>query len=107
MSGNGGDGPPGNGNGVDCSTLIFKTVLNSPSPSVLASLEEGVLLSVVQQERRVLAVTAGGAVAGAITSGQLPKLIACLHQGNRYMARVLSLNQGRCEVEVRPATPEL
>lgn len=107
MSGSGGNGPPTNGNGIDCSTLIFKTFLNSPSPSVLESLKKDDALRVAQKERRVLVVTRNGEVAGSITSGQLPKLITCLQQGNSYTARVLSLKEGRCEVEVRPATPEL
>jgi hypothetical protein len=45
------------------------------------------------------AIDASGNVAGSIT-GQ-PRLRDCLKQGYQYIAEVLSINKGACEVQVR------
>jgi hypothetical protein len=110
LSGRGGGGNGGGGEAppLDCLALIVTTTLNSPVPSVLATLRVDDVLEIVLKQqganRIVVAQTAGSDVAGSITSDILPNLIRCITQGIRYNARVLEIDGGRCRVQIRPVT---
>jgi hypothetical protein len=109
MSGGGGNGGGGggggNGNGLDCASLIFPTVLNSPDPAVLPTLTAGDVLNLRRPDptkSRVEAVTSSGDVAGTITGGRFADLLVCLEREVGFVAQVVSVSNGRCQVEVRP-----
>lgn len=109
MSGSGGGGGGGGGGdgepGTDCASLSFQTVLNSPNPQVLPSCKPGDVLALRQPNPAggpVEAVDAAtGLVAGTVTGGRLASLLACMARGEQYIARVISVSNGRCQVEVR------
>lgn len=108
MSGHGGGGYGGGGgvgDEVDCVSIFFTTYLNSPDPVVLSTLEAKDVLDLRRPDSerpRIEAVTANGKIAGSVTGGKHAELIACMGQGLKYIALVLSVSGGRCEVEVRP-----
>jgi hypothetical protein len=107
MSGGGGGGgpigptPPGP---MDCDSLVFKTVLNSPKAAVIAKLKpkDWLDLDLQDEEGPVVAITEAAEIAGSITAPHLTDLIRCMNAGHEYVAQVLSVNGGRCEVQVRP-----
>jgi hypothetical protein len=108
MSGHGGGG--GGGGGSDdtpqCDKLTTKVILNSPDSKVLNKLKVGDVLIVQLQKPTgpVVVVTRDGKVAGSITSAILTSLIRCLELGNQYVAEVLELSAGKCQVLIRPGT---
>ena len=108
MSGPGGGGPgpggPSSGPGVDCSTLTFRTTLNSPDPDVVAQLNRGDILGVRAESDAgpIVAVTSEEEVVGSITSSQMAELLRCVDEGYTYVAIVRSISGGRVDVEVRP-----
>ena len=103
-SGGGGGRPGGDGLAVDCD-LVEKTVLNSPVGDVLRELKRGdalrVELHTEGKVRLLRALTAEGKVAGSLTPRQTPAIVGCLEKGNRYVAHVLRVSGGMCEVEIR------
>lgn len=105
MSGSGGSGG-GGGDGInDCASLHFNTTLNSPDPDVISDLSEGDVLEVKRPDpdnRRVVAVTEDDRTAGSITSSQQTNLVACMESGVTFIARVVKVNGGACDIEVRP-----
>jgi hypothetical protein len=109
MSGGGGNGGGGGGGGdgerVDCASLIFPTILNSPDPEVLAQLNDGDVLNLRRPDptkTRVEARTAADAIAGTITGGRFADLLVCLERDVAFIAKVVSISNGLCKVEVRP-----
>ena len=88
----------------DCSELFDRVTLASPVPEVLSALRTNSILSLVQQvqEGPLLAVADTGAVAGSITGAVLGRLLACIDAGYSYVAVVVTINGGRCVVDVRP-----
>ena len=123
MSGSGGGGswrpspkpvtPPRSGGGggsggrpipAPCD-ITEKTNLNSVDRNVLSTIRLGQILEVVFEigpPRRLVAQAPAGIV-GAITSPSMPQIIQCITQGNHaYVAEVLSIRGGICEVEIRP-----
>lgn len=114
MSGSGGGGGDNwrttggddNEPGSDKCAIIEQTVLNSPVAQVVAQLNGDELLNVELEEqprRRLVAKTANGEVAGAITSARLVDLIECIQEGHSYVAQVLAKTGGRVDIEIRPA----
>ncbi len=106
MSGHGGGGGVGAGDEItECASLIFRTTLNSPDPTVLNDLAENDVLSVRRTgpgNRRIVAVTEQGATAGSITHGKQVDLLRCLEDGVPFVARVERVSGGACDVQVRP-----
>jgi ribosomal protein S1 len=104
MSGHGGGDFVPDVSPLPCAKLNVKTTLNSPVPKVLSTLKKDDVLDVSLQGKKgpLVAVTAGGDVAGSITSSQLAKLIECIQDGYTFVAVVLRVDKGMCEVEVRP-----
>jgi len=107
MSGSGGSGLGGGGGGLpdDCPSLTERTSLSSPVQAVLATLAVGDILLLridPKNQRTLLAVTRGGLTAGSITSRLQPSFMRCIDSGYAYIARIVSLSGGLCEVEIRP-----
>ncbi len=105
MSGPGSSGGGTGGGGVppsiDCTRILEKTILNSPVPKVVSSLKKGDILTVMVQERSLVAVTEDGDIAGALTPPLLPRIVECIDEGYEYVAIVLQISGGQCNVEVR------
>lgn len=92
--GGGGGGLPRNERPVDCEQLSIPTVLNSPVEKVVATLNKGVRLAVVENKSagfsRLEAETADGKIAGSLTPNELLDIIDCMHRGHKYVAVVTS-----------------
>jgi hypothetical protein len=88
----------------ECQIIQFDTVLFSPDPAVLAELAVGGKLSVeVQREGGAPTVSAfdeQGRRAGSISAGNLPRLVICIEDGNRYFADVIKVEGAECRVRV-------
>lgn len=100
-----GSGGSGGGSGANpCATLMATTILNSPKAAVLAHLQPGQVLDVGLRAGSpgVVVATWKGQEAGSITFATIATLINCLNAGFSFVADVLSVNGGRCEVRVRP-----
>lgn len=113
--GGGGDGGGGGGGGgdvggdgvIDCANLFIRsTTLASPDAAVLRTLRVGNELDLRADEPRgpLLAVTRTRPprTAGSITSARLARLLQCIADGYHYVAIVLRVEGGICDVEVRP-----
>ena len=101
-----GAGGGGSGGGTDKCAIYETTILASPVPAVVATLNVGDTLTVgleTSPRNRVVVRTIAGAVAGAITSVQLVDMIECIQGGYAYEAEVKSISGGRVEVEISPA----
>jgi hypothetical protein len=105
MSGSGGGG---GGPGVpttDCASLVQRTALNSPDPTVLANLKVKDALEVrfrIPGQTMIGAFTADGALAGTITYAGVTRLAKCLADGFKYVGLVLKIDGGECQIEIRP-----
>lgn len=90
----------------ECGNLSARTTLNSPQAAVIGRLKVGDVLIVrlrIGGPEIVVALFEGQEV-GSITFTQLITLIACLKQGFPYVADVLAIKGGGCEVMVRPGS---
>ena len=106
MSGSGssgGDGGLGPGlQDIDCTRISATTVLNSPVPNVINSLNKDDILDVkVQNGMSLVAVTQQGDIAGALTPTALPRIVECIGDGFEYVAIVLSVSGGECCVHIK------
>jgi hypothetical protein len=102
-----GDG--GSGGGVepgDPCVIDEVTPLNSVSPAALRTVRPGTLLDVVfvpGPPRRLIAQDSAGQIVGSITSRSMLQIIECIQSGRRYVAEVLGVQGGSCQVRVRLA----
>ena len=85
-----------------CEKLTIHTRLASPVPNVVATLTIGQILTIRLSSvvGPIEAVTDQGNVAGAILTTKLTQLINCITSGTAYVARVLSINGGDCQVSI-------
>lgn len=110
MGGSGGNGgrPIGGAGGgglgpssEDCN-LTFEVNVFGPVPGVAEELSEGDLLDVSLSEDNgatVAVLDAQGRIAGTLAgSARIPKLVACIQQGNEYSAKVLKADGGDIRV---------
>lgn len=122
MSGSGGGNGGGNGgqfpgagspmgqggtNTTDeCGNLSGRTTLNSPQAAVIKQLKVGdvLLIQLRSSGPDVVVAVFGGQEAGSITFTQLVTLIGCLKKGFPYVADVLAIQGGGCEVMIRPGS---
>jgi hypothetical protein len=51
--------------------------------------------------QRLVVMTKQGSAAGAIVSPRSQKLIDCIEQGRKYVAKVIALSEGQCRVLVQ------
>lgn len=108
MSGGGGSGYVGSssgggvgGNGSDDCDIVEKVPLNSPKKAVTVKLTVGDNLDVVLVGKSLVARNEDGNDAGSLTPRSLARLIACIEKGTGYVAAVVKLAGGACEVEIR------
>ena len=97
--GGGGGGEPG----ADPCDIVSHTNLNSPDPAVIRTLRPGDKLDVHLQAgppRILQARNTAGLVAGSITSPEMPRIIDCMRQGVIFVADVVSVRGGVCQVRV-------
>ena len=98
-----GQGGSGTDGGADPCDIAAITNLNSPNPNVIRGLQAGDKLQIdlrTGPPRLLLAVTATGQTAGSITSPQMATIIQCILQGVNYVAEVISVRGGICQVRV-------
>ena len=101
MSGGGGGGYSGpTRQSSDCK-IVERVPLNSPKPAVVTTLTVGDLLDVEERDGSLVALHQGAA-AGSLTPQRLLDLLDCIQSGHEYVAAVLKLKGGLCEVEIRP-----
>jgi len=123
MSGSGGGGgewrpepkapasvPKGGEDGGDVSgdpcVINEVTSLNSVSPAALRSVRVGGLLKVVfviGPPQRLVVQDGTGQIVGSITSRSMLQIIECIQSGRQYVAEVLGIQGGSCQVRVRLA----
>ena len=103
MSGSGGgtwiDQP-----GDSCETLSQQTTLNSPVKAVLSQVKKGTVLEVsVNKTGKAVTIEAllNGQVAGTITSSIIQRLAECMEKGYQYVAEVVDVQGGACQVQIR------
>ena len=104
MSGSSSDSgsPVGTSSSFDCASIIERTILNSPNPAVLSSLNVGdILILELASVRGPLYAKHNSEIAGSITSAILAQLIQCINEGYQYIAIIQSITGGRCSVEIR------
>jgi hypothetical protein len=90
------------GQSTDCTRFMAPVLLDSPKPAVIAMLRVGDILELEfggQRQVVIEARTRNGQVAGAVTG--LPKLRRCMQEGYRYIAEVMSVKGGACNVQIR------
>lgn len=109
MSSGGGSGggnwrPHSNVYDNDKCDIVEETVLNSPNAAVVSTLSVGDILHIeleFDSEKRVVAKSPGGEIAGSITSTRLLDLIECIQEGHEYEAEVTSAQGGLIPIEIR------
>lgn len=86
----------------NCADIVLKTQLASPDPDVIDDLGVGDILNIKLSSATgpLQAVTMDGQIAGAILSSNPALLINCITEGHEYLARVLSINGGDCQVSI-------
>jgi hypothetical protein len=98
-----GGGDDGSGISDTCA-IHEKTTLNSVDRTVLATLRVGVVMDVVFDSgppHRLIAQL-NGAFAGSITSPSMLQFIQCIQGGKQYVADVIAIQGGTCQVVVHP-----
>lgn len=103
----GGDGR-GSGGVVSGDPCVIEelTSLNSVSPIALRNVRTGALLDVVflaGPPQRLVAQDSAGQIVGSITSRSMLQIIECIQNGRQYVAEVLGIQGGSCQVRVRLA----
>jgi hypothetical protein len=86
----------------NCADIVLRTQLASPDPEVIEELGIGDILNIRLSSATgpLQAVTIDGIVAGAILSSNPALLINCINEGYEYIAKVLSVNGGDCQVSI-------
>lgn len=99
----GGDGGGGGGPDADPCDIVSLTNLNSPDAAVVGTLRPGDVLEVrlrAGPPRLLLAETGAGRIVGSITSAAMPRIIACIQKGETYVADVVTVRGGICQVRI-------
>ena len=101
-SGDGSGSGSGGGRLLKCPNIKFTAVLNSPQANILSTLKLGDILTVSIHSGSSISVVVSNksGIAGSITGQYLSDLISCMQNGYDYVAKVVSVNGGKCDVEV-------
>lgn len=102
---NGGMGGGGAGSTDPC-IIEEVTSLNSVIAAVLRNVRPTDLLDVVflpGPPQRLVAQDRNGNTAGSITSRSMLQIIECIQGGRQYVAEVLSIQGGTCQIRVKLA----
>lgn len=86
----------------NCADIVLKTQLASPNPDIIEDLAIGDILNIKLSSATgpLHAVTMDNQVAGAILSSNPALLINCINEGYEFLAKVLSVNGGDCQVSI-------
>jgi hypothetical protein len=108
MSGSGGgDGPSFSAPSQNdsCENIVINTNLASPQANVIANLTVGDRLDItaVTDQGPIQALDVNGQVAGNIISREQIRLLNCIRQGTVYVADVLEIDNGQCQVQIHSA----
>ena len=101
--GRGGRGGPSRT--ITCDDLHLKTIVNSPDPEVLATVQKWDCLEVAlvsRHTKKIVVVRKNGRDVGSVTDAAIGNLIDCLNQGHPFKAYVVELSKGHCTVEIQP-----
>ncbi len=98
-----GDGG-GAGVPVDPCAISERTTLNSVNRAILTAVRGGDLLDVVYEAGppQRLVAQANGSIVGSITGPSMLQFIQCMLNGRQYVAEVIGIQGGTCQVLVRP-----
>jgi hypothetical protein len=102
-SASGGGGGGGIGSDDPCS-IDEVTSLNSVSPAALRATRPGTVLEVSfvsGPPQRLVAQDSTGQIVGSITSRSMLQIIECIQGGRQYVAEVLAIQGGSCQVRVK------
>jgi len=100
----GGGGSGGGDGGADCASLRARTLLNSPVPKVLETLQKDQVLTLdllTHGPHPIVVARADQEIAGSITFSGVAKLVGCMREGWKFIGLVISVDDGECELEIR------
>jgi hypothetical protein len=106
MSGSGSGAGFGGGvtdDDISCEALVIATHLISPKENVIAQIAVNTLLEVgveTKDNKIHVVVSHKGHVAGNIVSTQVQRLRECIQGGTKYVAKVVSINEGDVRVRI-------
>lgn len=87
--------------GDACLNLSFTTALASVDPSVLAIVSVGDVYEVeAETEKGPVVVLVEGKRLGTILHMKDVQLLTCIFEGTDYHAKVLSVDGGKCQVQI-------
>lgn len=97
-----GGGGGGGSNLLPCIDIKFIAVLNSPQPTIVSNLKPGDILTITINSGSSISVVAmkDGNIAGAVTGQNISDLISCIQNGYNYVAKVIEVKNGKCDIEV-------
>lgn len=100
--GGGGGGGGGGSKLLPCIDIKFIAVLNSPQPTIVSNLKPGDILTITINSGSSISVVAmkDGNIAGAVTGQNISDLISCIQNGYNYVAKVIEVKNGKCDIEV-------
>jgi hypothetical protein len=100
MSGSNGGGGYDPISPKDCNTLSIYTQLASPDPSLVGKLKTGEILMIrlIPPTGPVQVINNSNETVGAILSKDVAKLIECISDGHEFLAKVLDIKGGNCQV---------
>ncbi|PJJ59406.1 hypothetical protein CLV45_0823 [Hymenobacter chitinivorans DSM 11115] len=103
----GGSGIGGGGEGGDtleepCDQISFRTTLANPNTAALSSVSPRDILTVKSNGTQPIVENDRGQICGVI-SRKPARLVQCIKQGYRFIAVVISVDGGACEVRVQSA----
>jgi len=86
-----------------CDDLVINTNLASPRTEVVTHLEPGNILDIRLEgdQGPIVAVDGNGNVAGSIISREQLRLLSCIVAGTQFVAEILSIINGQCQVQIR------
>jgi len=87
----------------NCENLVINTNLRSPQANTIQNLKKGdiLIIQVASDQGPLQAFDNAGNLAGNIISREQAKLMACIIAGTEYVAEVLSVENGQCDIQIR------
>lgn len=102
MSGSGGGNFGGGGmpEPNDCKNFNSRGLVNSPDPTVLATISKNDVLDITLSGSAgpILAITSNGDTLGSVLITKMAGLLECLAEGHQFQGRVISLSGAQCEL---------
>ena len=105
MSGSGGGNSPSfniPSQNDSCENIIINTNLASPQAIVIANLTVGNRLNIIAatDQGPIQALDGNGQIAGNIISREQIRLLNCIRQGTVYVADIIEIDNGQCQVQI-------